>query len=372
VGEISVIRAAHVIDLIRFFEEIGTPVERELAKAGLPTMIEDFPEAGVNMHFVEQFRENCRKIEKIENLGWLLHQKSNIADLSPYFKSHLHGCSTLFEVLRLRERSVYFENNFVRSRMMIVGDRCHFVYNAPWGFKAEMDAAKGEWHRLMACITVVRYVVGPTWLPERINFRSTFSVPDTAREAFAGTQIRVGQSSTSFSFPAELLAVSCPLRSGSQSDRSMALPHKGPDWVAGNGSDAFVSSLRSMLKPYLCEFRPSSAFAAEVACTSKRSLQRKLWQNGLSYSHLLDQCLFELASPLLANSKNKIIDVALSVGYDDPSHFSRAFHRISGLSPSSYRAAVLEGCMVDSLENTGDLAVPVQPGGQSRWQGSRV
>ena len=37
----------------------------------------------------------------------------------------------------------------------------------------------------------------------------------------------------------------------------------------------------------------------------------------------------------------KLIDVALSVGYDDPSHFSRSFRQICGVAPRRYRKTLL-------------------------------
>jgi AraC-like DNA-binding protein len=366
VGEVSVTRAAHAIQLINFFERLGTPVERELARVGLPAAIEDFPEAGVSMRLVERFRKNCTNMEKVENLGWLLHHGCSIDDLNPHFTSRLRGCATLFEALNLKVRLDSFENNFVRSRVIIDRESCRYVYNAPWGFKTGVDESESEWHRLMAAIFVVRCFTGPTWQPERITFMSTFNVPNSAREAFAKTQFRVGQSSTSISFPAKLLTSSHPPKPTNQIDEIVPESPRHPDWGAPESPEAFIPALRSILKPYLCEFRPSIALAAEIIDTSPRSLQRKLKQYGMSYSRLLDQCRFELASHLLANSKGKIIDISLTVGFEDPSHFARAFRRFSGLSPREYRATVT-GLSVRGRSHPTDDVVTLNNGGQD-WQ----
>jgi AraC family transcriptional regulator len=45
----------------------------------------------------------------------------------------------------------------------------------------------------------------------------------------------------------------------------------------------------------------------------------------------------EEARRLLRETKMSVIDVALEVGYTDPSHFARLFRRETGLSPSEYR-----------------------------------
>ncbi len=43
------------------------------------------------------------------------------------------------------------------------------------------------------------------------------------------------------------------------------------------------------------------------------------------------------ARRLLRETKMSVVDVALGVGYANPSHFARLFRRETGLSPSDYR-----------------------------------
>ncbi|HEY0100644.1 MAG TPA: AraC family transcriptional regulator [Pyrinomonadaceae bacterium] len=43
------------------------------------------------------------------------------------------------------------------------------------------------------------------------------------------------------------------------------------------------------------------------------------------------------ARRLLRETKMGVVDVALEVGYANPSHFARLFRRETGLSPSNYR-----------------------------------
>jgi AraC family transcriptional regulator len=58
---------------------------------------------------------------------------------------------------------------------------------------------------------------------------------------------------------------------------------------------------------------------------------------GVSPSHYLITLRLDEARRLLRETKRSIVDVALDVGYANPSHFARAFRKETGLSPSDYR-----------------------------------
>lgn len=70
---------------------------------------------------------------------------------------------------------------------------------------------------------------------------------------------------------------------------------------------------------------------------SERSLQRYLATENTSFSALVDLTRKEHAHNLLENSSTSIETVALSLGYADTSHFTRAFKRWMGVTPKYYQ-----------------------------------
>jgi AraC family transcriptional regulator len=58
---------------------------------------------------------------------------------------------------------------------------------------------------------------------------------------------------------------------------------------------------------------------------------------GLSPSRYHINLRMNEARRLLRETKMSIVDVALEVGYTNPSHFAQLFRRETGLSPSDYR-----------------------------------
>ena len=82
---------------------------------------------------------------------------------------------------------------------------------------------------------------------------------------------------------------------------------------------------------------------ASVRCTARRlgvsvrSLQRHLAEMGTSYGELVDEVRLETACRLLAESDERVSDIAMRLGYTGPSSFSRSFARLMKMSPTAYR-----------------------------------
>ena len=58
---------------------------------------------------------------------------------------------------------------------------------------------------------------------------------------------------------------------------------------------------------------------------------------GVSPSRCQINLRMDKAKRLLRETKKSVVDVALDVGYANPSHFAQLFRRETGLAPSDYR-----------------------------------
>ena len=74
-----------------------------------------------------------------------------------------------------------------------------------------------------------------------------------------------------------------------------------------------------------------------MANNSVRSLQREISKSKLNYRDLLAQIRFTMATKQLKNTDTPVQEIAFKLGYNDPSHFTRAFRRSAGMSPMEYR-----------------------------------
>ena len=71
---------------------------------------------------------------------------------------------------------------------------------------------------------------------------------------------------------------------------------------------------------------------------SPRTLQRKLAEANTTYLQLVDDTRKDLALRYIEDPRRSVTDITFSLGFSQPSAFTRAFRRWTGLSPSDYRA----------------------------------
>jgi AraC-like DNA-binding protein len=72
---------------------------------------------------------------------------------------------------------------------------------------------------------------------------------------------------------------------------------------------------------------------------SKRVLQNKLKEEGVTFSELANNVRQELAKSYLAEKRYTIDDITYLVGFSEPSVFRRAFKRWTGMTASQYRSS---------------------------------
>lgn len=82
---------------------------------------------------------------------------------------------------------------------------------------------------------------------------------------------------------------------------------------------------------------PSQQQIAEDMNVSNRTLQRKLKDEGTSFMDLLQDTRLQLARKYLRQPSRSVVETAYMLGFSEPSTFSRAFKRWTGLAPAEYR-----------------------------------
>ena len=82
--------------------------------------------------------------------------------------------------------------------------------------------------------------------------------------------------------------------------------------------------------------------ATQVRLSSFYFARRFKQSTGQTPGQFITQLRMQRAKALLLTTDNSVIAVGMDVGYDNPSHFSSAFRRATGVSPTQFRKASLD------------------------------
>jgi AraC-like DNA-binding protein len=106
---------------------------------------------------------------------------------------------------------------------------------------------------------------------------------------------------------------------------------------AQHGSN-LPAQVRSVLRTALLTGHAKAEQIAALFSMHSRTLARHLDAGGTRFQVLVDEVRFEIARQMLEGSAMDIAQIAVALGYADPSAFTRAFRRWSGTTPAQWRA----------------------------------
>ncbi|MFT6617113.1 MAG: AraC-like DNA-binding protein [Halopseudomonas sp.] len=102
----------------------------------------------------------------------------------------------------------------------------------------------------------------------------------------------------------------------------------------------FAEQVKQRIRVLVSEREVSEDLVATPFNMSPRHLRRKLSETQTTYEKLLDEVRMELAIRLIEDGKLNLGRIAFELGFLDPSSFTRAFRRWTGMSPTAFRGEV--------------------------------
>jgi AraC-like DNA-binding protein len=123
--------------------------------------------------------------------------------------------------------------------------------------------------------------------------------------------------------------------------------------LEGRSNGGIVPSVRRTLRAMLAAGRAAEDGVARAFALHRRTLLRRLNEEGTTFQRLLDESRFEVACQLLRDSDAPIDQIANGLGYSGASAFGRAFKRWSGLAPQSWREDAAGRSVVQTRKRPG-------------------
>jgi AraC-like DNA-binding protein len=327
-----------LIHYIGALRDAGVPVERALERSRLPVSIEQTPNDYVSLPRALDWVWRSSRGVKIMELGFLAGRAASLSTLHPDVQRALLGAPTGLSRIEALSNQVHRENSAVKIDIRREGADVRVVCQV-LGFQNSPFVGFAEWKVIAGIIDSVRSAAGPDWRPPEITFVSRGRPSDATLEAYGNTRILTGQPCGSVLVAAADLARPCiDRRSTSNAVTDPLTPPQTPSGL-GDVWD-FVSALRALIRPYVSQGHPHLSLVAEIVSMSERTLQRRLAQAGVTFSEIVQDARFSIASDLMADTDLNIADIAFAAGYENAPHFSRAFKRLTGMTPRDYRCGL--------------------------------
>ena len=311
----------------------GCDADRILAQAGIPP--EELRQPHARVPIAQTSRLWQLAVQASGDSAFGLSVASHVrANTFHALGLSLAASPTLFDAFGRLLRYFRIVSDAGELRFEQVGECCHFELHVPEDHAVSPEAVDA----FMSCIVrMCRSLASPQKAePLELGLRRPQPLASERFTQAFRCPVHFAAPCNRLSF--RLVDLQARLRDG---DANLAM-HHDPILVKML-AQVDEGNLQERIRGLLVELLPQGGVTQEVLAQrlglSMRTLQRRLQQQAVSYSAILDEARMAVAQRLLAQEFYALGEVAYLLGFSDLSAFSRFFKRATGQAPGSYRRA---------------------------------
>ncbi|WP_226576724.1 AraC family transcriptional regulator [Acuticoccus sediminis] len=326
---LALTRIGTVGPLARMVDEAGGSVQRLLRRADLPPSFLDRPNALVPLRDQFHLVTQAARLIGDESLPARLSTAAGLAGLGPY-ADHVMSFPTLgAAIVGSYEKFACLLQS--ETLMTLRVEKSHAI----WSYKVTAPLITGRQSNELLALgymsSIVRCFAGSEFRPHRVELSGGLERMTAVEDVF-GCTVASGPAAAVV-FPASVLCTQSPCPSRMVANHDDFVPE-----IADT-----VSVTRRMIDLEREIGRHGIDATASRMGLTRRTLQRRLADQGTTYSAVAQDALWMHAIDLLGLEGMSVTETAARLGYSDLAKFSRAFRRWSGVPPSVWRRAARLG-----------------------------
>ena len=301
----------------------GADASALLRELGLPADIPASHELFVASTSIYEFVERSAMVANDPYLGFTIGNNLDLQNWDPIAAS-VEEADTVGQLLTLFTMHATEHSSATKFFLRAEGERSTFGLERIE--KPAFRPAQNDAFYLGFMSRLLRQATRDHWSAEEVLFHvaDPDCIPATEKYRLA----KGGKGGIQISFPSQWLFA--PFEKSSFG-ASVTTAGRGPM------PDSLVDSVRSALRPYLHETDLTVDRAARICGYNRRRLARELRGQGTTLSKEIANLRANKAGEDLTTTNLRVADIAQSVGFTDPTVFSRAFKNWTGQSPQEYR-----------------------------------
>ncbi|MFG6076239.1 AraC family transcriptional regulator [Erwinia sp. OPT-41] len=325
--------AAAASGLGEFITEKGGDVDRIFGVSGIDPEQLASPTLSLGLVNYCRVMEEAARCSGFDNFG--LHYGRQFKPQSLGLIGYVGLCSaTLEQALHNVVNAFPWHQHDTLTRLTDKGDCWRLDYQVRHGAilcrRQDAELTMGMFMNL------IRHVAGRHWAPREVHFEHPR--PEQWHE-----HCKVFDAPVWFEQPCNAMIIP-------KKELTRAMPESDPMLLlvmqdairrlnSATPRQSVVDRARSQVRLMLMQGEPALPEVAEKMGMSSWSLQRRLREENLSFTALVDKVRCELATSYLQQRQLPVSEMALLLGYSEVSAFSRAFRRWFGVSPRQWRQA---------------------------------
>lgn len=248
---------------------------------------------------------------------------------------HILRCADSFkQLLDLLQRYICLVSPSAEINLQESGEYYTLQYHHP-EFSPELSHQDVEGTLGQVVLLIQVLLDNSNWLAPQMFFQHQKKYSDDNSQYPLATEVCFEHSFSGMSFPKALF--NYPVPSSNSSLLKILEDSVSRRSESYFSQQSFINSVRLIISSQLNITGLSSSNVAHQLNLSRRTLNRKLQDNGVSYKQLREEIVIDLAKQSLSLTDSSVAEIAQALGYSESSAFNRMFKRLTQNTPLQYR-----------------------------------
>jgi AraC-like DNA-binding protein len=317
-------RVGALASLPALIRQLGADCAPVLAASGLQAADLAFAENRVPYPALVEALDHAARAAACPHFGLLAGRLWTLADLGTIGRLARHSAT----VGRALDALTMFQHLNSEGALAFLLKRGDFV---DFGYAIYHPGTLGAAQMYDANLAAgMNFMAGAGWTPYEVFLPHARPADVAQYRALFKVVPRFDAEYCALRFPAQDLVI--PI-DGADSVERMRAEQQARD----AGPPDLLQQVYRALRRLMLENRHSGDDVAQLLAMHRRTLNRRLKSEGLTFQRVLDDVRFEVSRDLLANSDIHLDDIAATLGYAAVTPFMRTFRRWSGTTPGQWR-----------------------------------
>jgi len=326
-------RVSSILALRPLLDHFDVKLDRILADSGLPADQFDDPDNLIPFREGSRLLGMCADRAACEHLGLLIGMNTPLESLG-ILAELARSAANIRGALKLMVRYLTLSDG---GGLLTLAEGEGFATFGYAIYEPGVERTQIVYDIVLATTwNILRTLSGGKWLPAEILFMRRSPANLEPYRKFFRAPLRFDTEHSALVFKRDWLDL--PLTTG-DSTRQQVLEKTARE-IESHGTGDLSSQVRRILRRQLLSGNHSMQRVADELSMHRRTLDRRLRTDSMSFKSIVDEVRFEVSQQLL-ETKMPVSDIAQHLQYANPAAYTRAFRRWSGVAPTEWRKARL-------------------------------